>query len=352
MKNKPLQTGMTLIEIMVSLLIGAFLLGGVLQTFVGSKRTNQMLETLSRMQENGRYALDFLANDLRMAGFIGCNRPTSPINDILNIPPGDFLYRFDRAIEGFEATSAPTDPPSWAPAIDAAITSPVGGSDVITIRRADNMNAFTIASHPTGASPITLDGTATTANLQAAGFLDSLGANNCALAVASTCSVAKVFQITAIAGNNLSHAVGGCGIGNSTADLGAPFQGGQVYPIHTISYYIRTNPNGQPSLYQRIDGNNAAELVEGIEQMQIWYGVDTPDPSVEAADGTANYYVTADQLDTGKNKIISVRISLLAVSLESVASGPVKFIYNGNITQTTDGLLRRVFTSTISIRNR
>jgi type IV pilus assembly protein PilW len=53
MKHKTNQTGMTLIEIMVALLIGAFLLGGVLQIFTGSQQTYLMQQNLSRLQENG-----------------------------------------------------------------------------------------------------------------------------------------------------------------------------------------------------------------------------------------------------------------------------------------------------------
>jgi len=78
MKNKPYQTGMTLIEIMIALLIGAFLLGGVLQIFIGSKQTYRMQENLSRLQENGRFALDFLAKDIRMAGYRECLTFTVP----------------------------------------------------------------------------------------------------------------------------------------------------------------------------------------------------------------------------------------------------------------------------------
>ena len=82
MKNKPYQTGMTLIEIMIALLIGVFLLGGVLQIFVGSKQTNRMQEGLSRLQESGRFAMDFLSRDIRMAGSWGCHGGPSPDIDI------------------------------------------------------------------------------------------------------------------------------------------------------------------------------------------------------------------------------------------------------------------------------
>ena len=73
---------MTLIEIMIALLIGAFLLGGVLQIFIGSKQSNRMQEGLSRLQENGRFAMDFLSRDIRMAGSWGCHSGTSPDIDI------------------------------------------------------------------------------------------------------------------------------------------------------------------------------------------------------------------------------------------------------------------------------
>jgi len=78
MKNRPYQTGLSLIEIMISLLIGAFLLGGVLQIFIGSKQTYRMQQNMSRLQENGRFAMDFLAKDIRMAGYRACLTFTAP----------------------------------------------------------------------------------------------------------------------------------------------------------------------------------------------------------------------------------------------------------------------------------
>jgi type IV pilus assembly protein PilW len=82
MKNKPCQTGLSLIEIMIALLIGAFLLGGVLEVFIGSKQTYRMQGNLSRLQENGRFAIDFLAKDISMAGYWGCLRPSTSNVDI------------------------------------------------------------------------------------------------------------------------------------------------------------------------------------------------------------------------------------------------------------------------------
>ena len=53
------QRGLTLVELMVAMLLGVFLIGGVMQIFISSKQTYRMQENLSRLQENGRFALDF-----------------------------------------------------------------------------------------------------------------------------------------------------------------------------------------------------------------------------------------------------------------------------------------------------
>ncbi len=62
------QQGMTLVEIMIALVLGVFLIAGVLQIFLGAKQSNRMLDNLSRMQENGRFAMDFISRDIREAG--------------------------------------------------------------------------------------------------------------------------------------------------------------------------------------------------------------------------------------------------------------------------------------------
>lgn len=66
---KPQSKGFTLIEIMIAMLIGVLLIAGVLQVFITSKQSYRMQEELSRLQEGGRFALDFLDRDIRMTGF-------------------------------------------------------------------------------------------------------------------------------------------------------------------------------------------------------------------------------------------------------------------------------------------
>jgi type IV pilus assembly protein PilW len=353
------QQGFTLVEIMVAMLLGLFLLGGGLQVVTHSKATYRTQEALSRMQEDAHFAMDFLARDIRMAGFMGCGSQTV-IKNTLNTP-ASFLYRFENAIEGFEATSAT----AWTPAKDASITSPVvGDSDIIAIRMVDEQG-FKVTAHATPTGDLTLapapiapadlapDIPANTANFKAAGFLTGAAVNNCAIAVVTDCTNTAVFQVSAIAGTVLSHSAGICATpGNASNDLGKTYVNGQVYPINTIRYYIKLNPGNQPALYIK-KGVKAEEMIEGIEQMQILYGADTdvnPDGTPNP-DGTANFYVTADKIADWRT-VVSVRISLLVVSLDdNLTDKPVSYTYNGLLKTPNDRRLRKVFTSTIALRN-
>ena len=55
MKNKTYQTGMTLIEIMIALLIGAFLIGGVLDIFI--KQQTNLQDAGKSIQIAGKWPL-------------------------------------------------------------------------------------------------------------------------------------------------------------------------------------------------------------------------------------------------------------------------------------------------------
>jgi type IV pilus assembly protein PilW len=63
------QRGLSLVEILVALTISLFLIAGVIQLFIGSKQTYRFNDAQSRLQENGRFAIDRMAWDIRMAGY-------------------------------------------------------------------------------------------------------------------------------------------------------------------------------------------------------------------------------------------------------------------------------------------
>ncbi len=71
------QTGMTLVELMIAMVIGLVLIGATSAVYISNKDTYRTSETVTRMQENGRIALHLIIDDLRMAGFMGNN--TNPV---------------------------------------------------------------------------------------------------------------------------------------------------------------------------------------------------------------------------------------------------------------------------------
>ena len=74
--------GMTLIELMLAMALGSFLLLGAMTVFTQGQAAFRVNESTARLQEHARLALAFLEDDLRMAGHFG-----------LTTRPGDIANR-------------------------------------------------------------------------------------------------------------------------------------------------------------------------------------------------------------------------------------------------------------------
>jgi type IV pilus assembly protein PilW len=328
--NKQRQYGFTLIEIMVALLIGLFLAAGVVQVFVSTKGTNRVQENLSRMQENARFAMSFLSSDIRQAGFSGgvCGDRGATRIAVNHIDSSAAIYQFK------------------GDASNAALGGIEGGGlnpDTIIINR--------IPSLGTGIPLIAPFATDVSASL----FVDaSAGIAEGSIILVTDCNYQDIFQVT----NNpagtgeLQHNTVGGGVvpanktdglsnvyGNSDSRIYviAPNAGG----VPAIEYSIATDGNGVPGLVQ---GTN--QLVANIENMQILYG--------QRLGGGETYYVPADEV-SDMEEVVSVRVSLLARSSDDfVATAPQTYFYNfdGTSTAAPDNRLRKVYTSTLTVRNR
>ena len=84
--------GMTLIELMVAMALGSFLLLGAMTVFTQGQAAFRVNESTARLQEHARLALAFLEDDLRMAGHFGLTtRPGDIVNrasPVQPVPPG------------------------------------------------------------------------------------------------------------------------------------------------------------------------------------------------------------------------------------------------------------------------
>jgi type IV pilus assembly protein PilW len=74
MKSKQMKTqkGLSLIELMIAISLSIVVVAAMIGLFVNSKENYRMNENMSRLQENARFAVSFLARDLRMADYRAC----------------------------------------------------------------------------------------------------------------------------------------------------------------------------------------------------------------------------------------------------------------------------------------
>jgi len=70
--NRQSQKGLSLIELMIAITLSIFITAAMISLFVNSKQNYRLNENMSRLQENARFAMSFLARDLRMSDYRTC----------------------------------------------------------------------------------------------------------------------------------------------------------------------------------------------------------------------------------------------------------------------------------------
>ncbi len=76
------QTGVTLVELLIAMGLSVFLMAAVVQSFLGSKQSTDVVQAQARMQENARFAIMFITRSVRMAGFPSQLIPPDGLPDI------------------------------------------------------------------------------------------------------------------------------------------------------------------------------------------------------------------------------------------------------------------------------
>ncbi len=79
--NRMRQFGVSLIELMVAMVIGLFLILGAVTVFSQSRSTYRTAESVARLQEIGRLAMDVVETDVRMANFWGMSNHADYIDN-------------------------------------------------------------------------------------------------------------------------------------------------------------------------------------------------------------------------------------------------------------------------------
>ncbi|MGB9429800.1 MAG: PilW family protein [Gammaproteobacteria bacterium] len=360
------QTGLSLIELMIAVLVGVVLIAGVLSIFISSRKSYGINSAVARLQDNGRFALNFIQHDTRLAGFMGCATSATTTSYLNPNPTGTNLaYSFGTAIQGYEyngtaptftytiAAENPSPAPAasagnWTPALDGAVAgSVIPGTDVLVVRYTESgTNPSYVTTAP--APPVATFNVSNTTGLAARD-----------LVIISDCTSASIFQIDApVAGDVISHGLAAVNPGNAVANPPNGFQlNSQISIPTTAVFYVGLGADGSPALFRALtstataSGFTSTELVSGVENMQILYGVDTTLSQTPSEYDTAGVVTAAG---TWPN-VVSVRIALLlrsdtgAVTLPAAAT--TSNLLGTTITAPLDTRLRQVFVTTIGLRN-
>src|SRR5207249_119987 len=76
--------GVGLVELMIALALSVMLIGGAASLLSGMRPAYRQATELSRLQENGRFALDLITRDFRLADFWGCSSGSAPAFELVN----------------------------------------------------------------------------------------------------------------------------------------------------------------------------------------------------------------------------------------------------------------------------
>jgi type IV pilus assembly protein PilW len=407
--------GLSLIEILVALAIAALLLLGLSQIFVGSKQAYSVQTAVSRSQENARFIMGYLENNVRMAGYYGCGNESSIGNSFYNhlsatAPTLTFTQMFQRPIQGFQnnacalggtcslGTLAAGTSANWAPAfpnsyfpnvLSPGVPAPISGSDILILRVLSSQSTPALGPFNPAAAPTAGNPTFKAAPVPAdSNFIQEGGIyaiTNCApradifkASAGTTSTPAEIVVLANSTDNPLANPTNAADTSTwawtqAEGDYKQPPNGqlagtvnGEVYKAQYMAIYVGLRPGTTtPALYVQqppINGvANTQEIADGVEHMQLSYGVDTDNDGVadrfESADTVQNGATDQAVIDANWRKVVSVHIGLLMRAQDQAgvppnANGNVFAVNTTQITAPPDGRYRDVYETTIALRNR
>jgi type IV pilus assembly protein PilW len=258
-KHRKCATGYTIVELMVAITISLFVLLALVTLFAGNSRERHAIERTNQQTEDGRYALQLLGDDLRDAGYLATLNPGAfaapnpqlTVPTVLPDPCVTTVAGLNSAllvpVQGFDDGAAPA-------CLVNLLADLRAGTDILVIRRTS------------------------TCSVGSAGCDPQVG--NDAYFQASGCST----EFTAGTYYVLDSNVASLNLHLKDCATAAP-----IYQYRTHIYFIANDDqplDGIPTLKRAELGPGAfsiVPLVEGVENLQIEYGLDTSTPTTGSA---------------------------------------------------------------------
>lgn len=332
------QRGLSLVELMIALVIGMLIVAGVTFVFMNSRQTYTYGNDLARIQEDGRFAINALNHDLRMTALPGCVRisnfaivAASPVPSFDKEP----TVTGDRYLAGH------------AYALTIAGASGVPSSDVFTIRRLAGPS-IRLSVAQSGSDPLVF-------------AQNTIELAQSDLAIISDCNgQADLFRVSSVAGSS-PVTIGHAAPANSQPTFGslANPHSGYTEGISSISKFLensyfvadtgRTNQSGQAvtSLFKREVNGSVTELIEGVQDMRVFYGVNS-----DAANDTVDQYLPVQNMTNALwQQVIALRVDLLLRAREdnTLSEAQSYTLLDGSVLN--DRRVRTTVSTTISLRN-
>ncbi len=326
------ERGLSLVELMVAMAIGTFLLAGAVSVFAKTRDLYRTNDAAARLQETARYAMSTIEADLRMANFWGLHSRADLVDN------------------------GPALDPAAIPAVDPGYALPA------------DLNPYAVTINSCGAMwavklPAYIEGNNNAYGLTCAAFGAAMaGADQLTIRRASVQAM-TAGQLAASNGQiklQTSRIQGQLFAGNAVpAGYSPPLSESRAVVVN--GYYIDTDSNqrpGTPSLRRKQLGFAGGapvildqEIVPGIEDLQVEYGVDSN------ADQNADFFVPPGTAIAAGQEIVATRVWLL-VRAEQQEAGFVDgrtYTYAdrvGAAAITPNDAFRRVLVSkTMTLRN-
>lgn len=318
--------------------LGLIILSGVLVVFVNSSNARNEVERTSRQIENGRYASELLTEDIRLAGFYGelnvsqFTAPGAIPANPCSVAPADWKTWIPFHLQGYDEIGVPGG--------TCTLTNRRANTDVLVIRR-----ARACVAGSTGCDSVVTN----------KGYLQV------ALCAEQAATTANAYKLGLEGTETFDRQKRNC-LTTSLADK-------RQYLVHV---YFVSEDNGQganiPTLKRLELGTNGTwetvPLVEGIEEFQLHYGLDTNN------DGVPDVYI-ADPNDypagacnatcqvTNWLNVMTVQFHLLARNIDTspdYTDGKTYYLgkkADGTAIQVTPGgaYRRHVYTGLVRIPN-
>ncbi len=302
--------GFTLVELMVAVTLGLFLLIGLVSLLVSTVNSRSELDKTTRQIDNGRYALQVLSENIQLAGYVGATASTA-FAAIAPVACPSTLAELGYQAETSPGTSKVPYPVYRLDSVPTCIDNVKAGTAMLLLTRVHTME----------------------------------------VPVALAAATEHYLQISTCATDTLPFAIA-AGSGGSTAFplMLKSCESSKPAPLRKVVqqiYFVAscnvcgtdTTPTLKVAEYQN-GAMTVTALVEGIENLQFDYGIDmdasgSPDcytsnpsapPTAQVAPAICPQTVptayTWTNADANWNNVMAVRIHVLARNAEASAGWP------------------------------